>query len=63
MTERELYAIYYALLNAKTCIEKLGNENYPYEPFKLEEIGNMFYKVNDLCIEVSNMIEKARTNK
>lgn len=60
MKKNELRAIYSALYHAKEVIENLTAPQYPYGGFYNAEFESMFYAINQMCIQVSDMQDAAK---
>lgn len=60
MTKKELTVIRNTLIHAKDVIQDLACEDYPWTPFADPELGDMFYKLNDMCITVHRKMEATR---
>ena len=60
MTEKELQVIWSALTHAQETIEYLACENHPWTAFEDQEMSNLFYQLNDMCITVNKKLEAAR---
>lgn len=57
MTKKELTVIQNCIRNAKSSIEELACENYPFTEFCDRELGEMFYTLNDMGRTLSRKIE------
>lgn len=60
MTKKELNVIWKALNHAQEVIEDLACENYPWTAFEDQEMSNLFYQLNDMCITVNKRLEASR---
>ena len=60
MTKKELTVILKALSHAQDVIEYLACENHPWTAFEDQEMSNLFYQLNDMCITVNKKLEAAR---
>lgn len=56
MTKKELRAILNCLRAAKDTVETFGTKNYPYTDFEDREIREMYYRLNDMCITISDRL-------
>lgn len=59
MTKKELTVILNSVRHAQNNIEVLGFENYPYGMTEDEDIREMYYELNDMCILLGKKIKKA----
>lgn len=59
MTVKEMRCVYSAILNAKEIIEQLGSEDYPFTEIEDDDFSAMFYKLNRMCIKISQKINAA----
>ena len=59
MTKKELRVIRDAISLAQSAIEALACENYPYSAFDAKYLRDMYYDLNDMCLELSEKITEA----
>ena len=60
MTKKELNVILKSLSHAQDVIEDLACENYPWSTFKDNELRDMFYRLNDMCLTIDKKLEAIR---
>lgn len=56
MEIRKLEAIFTVLRSARETVELLAAENFPFTDFEDPELGEIFYKLNDMSITIANKI-------
>ena len=56
MEIRKLEAILTVLRSARETVELLAAENFPFTDFEDPELGEIFYKLNDMSITIANKI-------
>ena len=57
MTVKELRCVHSSIWHTKELIEQLACEDYPYTAFEDETLRDMFYQLNDMCIEINKRID------
>ena len=56
MEIRKLETILSVLRSARETIELLSTENFPFTDFEDPELGEIFYKLNNMAITIANKI-------
>lgn len=57
MDKKSLEIIQDAIWHVKNTISTLACEHYPVTPFSDDDLGKMFYDLNDMCIAISKKID------
>lgn len=57
MDIKSLTVIRAAIWSAKDIIEELACEDYPYTPFKDEDLSDIFYQLNSMGIALTEKIK------
>ena len=60
MTKKELTVILKALSHAQDVIENLACKSFPWTEFEDDDLRDMFYRLNDMCISVNKKMEANR---
>ena len=63
MTIKELECVASAIRHTKEVIAQLGCENYPFSQFDDEDIGEMFYSLNDMVMAIDGKIDVLERKK
>lgn len=58
MTKKELKVIRSCISAAQDAIEHLATENYPYTDFCDEDLSDIFYQLNSMCILLTDKMEE-----
>lgn len=57
MDKKSLEIIQVVVRHARDTISTLACEHYPVTPFSDDNLGKMFYDLNDMCIAISKKID------
>ena len=59
MKPNELRVMLAACRHAQETFKLLACENYPFGDWESQELRNMFYQLNDMCIDLQKLSEAA----